>query len=199
MTFIAALVLSRSACVCLLRCGAVLCDSLMWTAPCHRGSLEQAPSAMEAGPQGVAPSQSPLLRSDVEAFCDVIVNGMKVGQIIPPFITPAMPPLILQNLPSTLPKLVSGPAQQCNPLLYPKLHLYIQTCAQYTPLLPQQCNPLLYPEFHFYIQTCAQYTLLHPHLCPVHIFTSNLCPVYTSTFKPMPDTHFYIQNYVQYT
>lgn len=83
MTFIAALVFSLNASVFLLRCGAVLCDSLMWRAPCHKGSLEQAPSAMEAGPQGAAPSQSPLLRSDVEAFCDIIVNGMKVGLIIP--------------------------------------------------------------------------------------------------------------------
>lgn len=87
MTFIGALILSLSACVSCLRCGAVLCDSLMWRAPCHQGRLEQAPSATETGPQGAAPSQSPLLRSDVEALCDTIVNGMKVGLVIPTFNT----------------------------------------------------------------------------------------------------------------
>lgn len=69
---------------CLFRCGAILCDSLMWTAPCPEGKTAPAPSQMEQGPHGAAPNQSPLLRSDVEAYCDTIVRGMKVPTAYPP-------------------------------------------------------------------------------------------------------------------
>ena len=56
----------------------------MWTAPCPEGSTAQAVPAVEGGPQGAAPRQSPLLKSDVEAYCDIIVNGMRVGPTIFP-------------------------------------------------------------------------------------------------------------------
>ena len=55
----------------------------MWTASCPEGRPEQASSATEAGAQDATSSQSPLLRSHVMAFCDVIVNGMKVSPVPP--------------------------------------------------------------------------------------------------------------------
>ncbi len=65
-----------SDCVC--RCGTILCDSLLWQAPCSSASGHEA-KAMEVEGTAASGNSKPLLRSHVEDYCDVIVEGMKVG------------------------------------------------------------------------------------------------------------------------
>ena len=63
------------------RCGAILFDSLLCQAPCSEGSATQPPGAMEVDAQSAGQGQMPLLTSHVEAFCDTVVDGMKVDCI----------------------------------------------------------------------------------------------------------------------
>jgi hypothetical protein len=63
---------------CVHRCGAILCDSLLWQAPCSSASGHEA-KAMEVDGPGASGNSKPLLRSHVEDYCNVIVEGMKVG------------------------------------------------------------------------------------------------------------------------
>ncbi len=65
-----------SKCVC--RCGAILCDSLLWQAPCSP-ALGQEANAMEMEGAAASGNSKPLLRSHVGDYCNVIVEGMKVG------------------------------------------------------------------------------------------------------------------------
>ena len=63
---------------CVCRCGAILCDSLLWQAPCSSASGHEA-KAMEVEDTAASGNSKPLLRSHVEDYCNVIVEGMKVG------------------------------------------------------------------------------------------------------------------------
>ena len=63
---------------CVCRCGAILCDSLLWQAPCSSASGHEV-QAMEMEGTGASGNSKPLLRSHVEDYCSVIVEGMKVG------------------------------------------------------------------------------------------------------------------------
>ena len=65
-----------SKCVC--RCGAILCDSLLWQAPCSSASGHEG-RAMEVEGPATSGDHKPLLRSHVDHYCNVIVEGMKVG------------------------------------------------------------------------------------------------------------------------
>ena len=67
-----------SECVC--RCGAILCDSLLWQAPCSSASGHAHEGrAMEVEATAASGNSKRLLRSHVEDYCNIIVEGMKVG------------------------------------------------------------------------------------------------------------------------
>ncbi|KAL0045726.1 hypothetical protein WJX82_002854 [Trebouxia sp. C0006] len=59
-------------------CGAILCDSLLWQAPCSP-ALGQEANAMEMEGAAASGNSKPLLRSHVGDYCNVIIEGMKAG------------------------------------------------------------------------------------------------------------------------
>ncbi|KAL0043408.1 hypothetical protein WJX79_003790 [Trebouxia sp. C0005] len=59
-------------------CGAILCDSLLWQAPCSSTSGHEA-EVMEVESTAASGNSKPLLRSHVEDYCNIIVEGMKCG------------------------------------------------------------------------------------------------------------------------
>ncbi|DBA73425.1 TPA: hypothetical protein ACH3X1_011462 [Trebouxia sp. C0004] len=59
-------------------CGAILCDSLLWQAPYSSVSGHEG-RVMEVEGTEASGNSKPLLRSHVEDYCNVIVEGMKAG------------------------------------------------------------------------------------------------------------------------
>lgn len=63
------------------RCGAILCDSLLWEAPCSSSVGQTEAMETEEG-SGADRDSQPLLRTHVEAYCDAIAEGMKVSLLL---------------------------------------------------------------------------------------------------------------------
>lgn len=61
------------------RCAANLCDLLMWHAPLRSYAKQRQQSASGLEPDRAGPSGKGLLRSEVDAYCQSIMQDVKVS------------------------------------------------------------------------------------------------------------------------